>query len=165
MTYRAKAMPETESSVERVVRAAAERGVAITPLVQASTTHTADDAAQAVGVDVSRIVKSLVFKVGGQPVLVLVSGVNQLDEAALAAASGGGRVQRATADEVRSATGFAIGGVAPFGTDLPVFMDRTLLEHDTVFAAAGRPDTIFEIGSKDLAQASAAVVWQLATPI
>lgn len=158
-------MPDAESSVDRVVRAASEYGIAITPLVQDTNTHTADDAARAVGVDVGRIVKSLVFKVGGQPVLALVSGVNQLDETALAAAAGGGRVQRATADEVRAATGFAIGGVAPLGTDLPVFMDRTLLQHETVFAAAGRPDTVFEIEPQTLAQATAAVVWQLATPI
>ncbi len=158
-------MPPAESSVERVVNAAAAAGVGIVPLVQDVSARTADDAARAVGVDVARIVKSLVFLIGGQPVLALVSGVNQLDESALATAAGGGRVQRASADEVRSATGYAIGGVAPFGNDLPVFMDRTLLDHRTVFAAAGRPDTIFEIDPHTLAQSSAAIIWALANPI
>ncbi|MCP3937930.1 MAG: YbaK/EbsC family protein [Actinomycetia bacterium] len=145
------------------MKSAAARGVEIVPLVQDTSARTADDAARAVGVDVSRIVKSLVFLIGGQPVLALVSGVSQLDESALAVAAGGGRVQRASADEVRSATGYAIGGVAPFGSDLPVYMDRDLLAHNTVFAAAGRPDTIFEIDPHTLARTSAAILWDLAS--
>ena len=104
-------------------------------------TRTAVDAARAVGCDVGQIVKSLVFVAGGKPVVALVSGANRLDEKRLAAVAGE-PVVKADADTARTATGYAIGGVPPFGhtTDVPVFMDRELLEHRVVWAAAGRPD-------------------------
>lgn len=156
-------MPEL-SSVDRVAAAADAAGLEITLQTYPEGTRTAADAAAAVGVDVAQIVKSLVFLIDGSPVLALVSGVNQLDTAKLAAANGGGRVDRAGADRVRAATGFAIGGVAPIGTteDLPVFIDRTLLEHDLVYAAAGRPDTVFGVAPADLVRVTGGVTWPLA---
>lgn len=156
-------MPMNES-VERVTAAATAAGLEIDVQTYPSGTRTAADAALAVGVDVAQIVKSLVFMVDGQPVLALVSGVHQLDEAALSAANGGGRVRRADADTVRSVTGFAIGGVAPIGTlsNLPVVIDRTLLDHEIVFAAAGRPDAVFGVDPHELARAAGAIAWNLA---
>src|SRR5262249_27516694 len=84
------------------------------------TARSAEDAARAVGCELGAIVKSLVFAVGGRPVMALVAGDRRCDAAALPAILGlEGEVARANADLVRQATGFAIGGVAPVGHDLP----------------------------------------------
>jgi prolyl-tRNA editing enzyme YbaK/EbsC (Cys-tRNA(Pro) deacylase) len=125
-------------------------------------TRTAEDAAAAIGCEVGQIVKSLVFLVGGRPVVALVSGANRLDEARLASAARGA-VGRADAATVREATGYSIGGVPPFGhdTELPVYCDRDLLQHPTVWAAAGRPDTVFEITPERLVELSRASVADL----
>ena len=107
-------------------------------------TRTAVDAAAAVGCDVDQIVKSLVLMAGEQPVLVLCSGAN--------------RVALANADEVRAATGFAIGGAPPFGhpSPLPTLVDPHLLGFDEVWAAAGTPDSVFPLTPGDLVAATAA---------
>ena len=125
-------------------------------------TRTAVDAARAVGCEVGQIVKSLVFVAGGTPVVALVSGANRLDEARLGAVAGG-PVLKADAATARAATGYAIGGVPPFGhaTDVRVFMDRDLLAYDAVWAAAGRPDSVFEIQPDRLRELSKAMVVDL----
>jgi prolyl-tRNA editing enzyme YbaK/EbsC (Cys-tRNA(Pro) deacylase) len=125
-------------------------------------TRTAVDAAKAVGCEVEQIVKSLVFVAGGRPVVALVSGGNRLDETRLAAVAGE-PVTKADAQIARAATGYAIGGVPPFGhaTDVPVFMDRDLMGHGVVWAAAGRPDSVFEISPGLLRELSDAVVADL----
>jgi prolyl-tRNA editing enzyme YbaK/EbsC (Cys-tRNA(Pro) deacylase) len=125
-------------------------------------TRTATDAARAVGCEVGQIVKSLVFVAGGRPVVALVSGANRLDESRLGAAAGE-PVAKADAEVARSATGYSIGGVPPFGhtTDVPVFMDRDLLAHNVVWAAAGRPDSVFEIHPERLRELSQATVADL----
>ena len=125
-------------------------------------TRTATDAARAVGCDVAQIVKSLVFVAGGRPVIALVSGANRLDEKRLAAAAGD-PVLKADAETARTATGYAIGGVPPFGhlTEVPVYMDRDLLGHPVVWAAAGRPDSVFEIAPERLRELSRATVLDL----
>jgi len=125
-------------------------------------TRTAMDAARAVGCELGQIVKSLVFMAGARPVIALVSGPNRLDEARLGAIAGG-RVSKADAETARVATGYAIGGVPPFGhaTELPVFMDRDLLGYAVVWAAAGRPDAVFEIAPDRLRELSKAVVAEL----
>lgn len=148
----------------RVVAYAARRGVRIEPVRYPEGTRTASDAAAAVDADIAQIVKSLVFLVDGLATMALVSGVNQLDTARLAAAAGGGTVTRADADRVRSTTGFAIGGVAPFATtdSMAVYLDRTLLDHDVVYAAAGTPDVVFAISPADLMAVSGAMPWDLA---
>jgi Cys-tRNA(Pro) deacylase len=141
-------------SVQRVVDAAAQHALDIEVREFPEGTRTADDAARAVGVDVGQIVKSLVFAVNGEIVLALVSGANRLDERALARAAGteGGTVGRVDADAVRAATGYAIGGIPPFGhaTALSTFIDRDLLSYDTVWAAAGTPTHVFSIAPTDL---------------
>src|SRR5216683_7329175 len=118
-------------------------------------TRTAVDAARAVGCEVGQIVKSLVFVAGGKPVVVLVSGANRLDEDRLAAVTGH-PVTKADAETARQATGYAIGGVPPFGHsgEVPVFMDRDLLARQIVWAAAGRPDSVFEIAPERLQELS-----------
>jgi prolyl-tRNA editing enzyme YbaK/EbsC (Cys-tRNA(Pro) deacylase) len=122
-------------------------------------TRTATDAARAVGCEVGQIVKSLVFIAGGRPVVTLVSGANRIDERRLAAVAGE-PVAKADAETARAATGYSIGGVPPFGhaTEVPVYMDRDLLAYPMVWAAAGRPDSVFEIAPERLRELSHAEV-------
>ena len=115
-------------------------------------TRTAQQAAEAVGVEVGQIVKSLVFvRAGGAPVLVLTSGANRVDEARVGELLGEA-IERAGADEVRTATGFSIGGVPPLGHGLPmdVVVDEDLLQYGVVWAAAGTPTEVFCITPDDL---------------
>ena len=109
------------------------------------------------------IVKSLIFAVDDEVVLALVSGANQLDESRLAAAAGGQLCRRATADEVRAATGYPIGGVPPIGLATPVreFLDQDLLAYETVWAAAGTWHDVFPITPDRLSQASGGWVGRL----
>lgn len=110
-------------------------------------TRTAADAAAAIGCDLSQIVKSLVFEADGTPVLVLMDGATRVDLDRVRAELGADHVGRARAEQVREATGYAIGGVPPFGhaTRMRVLADRGLLAHTTVWAAAGTPSTVFPI--------------------
>ncbi len=147
-------------NVDRVTRAAAERGLRISVMRFPAGTRTAQDAARAVGCDVAQIVKSLVFVADGQVVIALVSGADRLDVGRLASVMAASAVRRADADEAREATGFAIGGIPPLGhaTEVPVVIDEHLLEHDTVWAAAGLPDAVFAVSPSDLARAAGARV-------
>ena len=140
----------------------AESGIGVAVKRFPEGTRTAVDAAKAVGCEVEQIVKSLVFVAGGKPVVALVSGGNRLDEHRLAAVAGE-PVTKADAQTARAATGYAIGGVPPFGhaTAVPVFMDRDLMGHGVVWAAAGRPDSVFEISPGRLRELSQAVVADL----
>lgn len=140
-----------------------QRGLELQVRTFPAGTRTAEDAALAIGCEVSQIVKSLVFTAGGRPVVALVSGANRVDTRRLEALAGA-PVARADAQVVRSATGYAIGGVPPFGhvSPLPVYMDRGLARHDLVWAAAGRPDAVFAIAPGRLAELSAARVEELA---
>jgi prolyl-tRNA editing enzyme YbaK/EbsC (Cys-tRNA(Pro) deacylase) len=90
--------------------------------------------------------------------MALISGVDRLDPDRLAAAMGGGRARRADGDEVRAATGYAIGGVPPIGHAhaLPILIDEHLLAQDEVWAAAGLPDAVFRVSPLDLARAAGA---------
>jgi len=125
-------------------------------------TRTAQDAAAAVGCDVGAIVKSLVFVADGRPVLALVSGANRVDEPALARALGAATVRKASADEARAATGYAIGGTPPFGHTgdgvASVLCDPALLTHEVVWAAAGTPVAVFPLPPALLVEAAGARV-------
>jgi prolyl-tRNA editing enzyme YbaK/EbsC (Cys-tRNA(Pro) deacylase) len=125
-------------------------------------TRTAEDAARAIGCQVGQIVKSLVFVANGAPIVALVSGSNRVDTDKLAELAGG-PVGKADAGIARSATGYAIGGVPPFGhaTRLAVFIDRDLLSYEVVWAAAGRPDAVFPIHPARLRELSAGIVTDL----
>ena len=117
-----------------------------------ATTRTAHDAAHQIGCTVAEIVKSLVFLADSVPVVVLCSGADRVDEAKLRDALGANVVRRATADEAKTATGYAIGGVPPFAhaTDVRVVVDQGLLTFATVWAAAGLPDAVFPIPPGEL---------------
>ena len=109
--------------------------------------HTAELAADAVGVEVGSIVKSLVFLADGEPVLVLVAGDRRADWAKLKALLGARRVMIADAERVRQETGFDVGGVPPLGHRRPLatWVDASLSRFDTVYAAAGHPRSMFPI--------------------
>jgi Cys-tRNA(Pro) deacylase len=151
-------------NVERVTAAARDADLAIEVERFPDGTRTAADAARAVGCEVAQIVKSLVFLADGTAVVALVSGANRVDPSRLAAAIGASEVRKADGDEARAATGFAIGGVPPFGhsTAVSVVVDRDLLGHETVWAAAGLPDAVFAISPAELLRASHGRVADLA---
>lgn len=151
-------------NVTRVTDAARDAGLEIAVERFPEGTRTAADAARAVGCDVAQIVKSLVFMAGERPVLALVSGVNRVDPGKLARALGTVATRRADGDEARDATGFAIGGVPPFGhaRAVTVLVDRDLLAHDRLWAAAGLPDAVFPITPDDLVRVSGGTVADLA---
>ena len=156
-------MTDIHPNVVRVVAAARERGLDITTRRFPEGTKTAQDAANAIGVSVGQIVKSLVFGVDGEIVMAYVSGANQLDEKKLALAAGGTKCSRVDADAVREATGYPIGGVPPFGhsTQLRVFIDPDLLQYDEVWAAAGTWNDVFGIEPHKLVEASGGAVTDL----
>ena len=154
------AEPAVHPSTQRVLEAARQRGLAIDVRHFPEGTRTAQEAAQAVGASLGQIAKSMVFLADGKPVLVLTSGPNRVDAAKVARHLGASQVRRASADEVRAATGFAIGGVPPFGHSRPltVLFDRDLLQFETVWGAAGTPNAVFPIEPGRLVEASGAVV-------
>ena len=156
-------MAEIHPNVARVVDAGKALGLDIQTRRFPEGTKTAQDAADAIGVAVGQIVKSLVFAVDGEIVMAYVSGANQLDEKKLAIAAGGAKCARVDADAVRAATGFPIGGVPPFGhtTQLRIFIDPHLLQYDEVWAAAGTWNDVFPIAPNDLVRASGAAVADL----
>lgn len=154
----------THPNLARVAEAAQRAGLTISVRRFPEGTRTADDAARAIGCSVAQIVKSLVFMADDQPVMALLSGADRLDPDRLATATGAATVRRATGDEARAATGYAIGGVPPFGHDreLAVLVDRGLLAHDEVWAAAGLPDAVFPISPDDLVRVSGGRIEELA---
>ncbi|WP_161789739.1 YbaK/EbsC family protein [Phaeacidiphilus oryzae] len=116
------------------------------------STRSAVEAANAIGCELAQITKSLVFQVDGEPVLVLIDGASRVDPRKVAAALSAERVERADARLVREATGYAIGGVAPFGhaTRLRVLADEGLTRHQILWAAAGTPNAVFSLTPAEL---------------
>jgi prolyl-tRNA editing enzyme YbaK/EbsC (Cys-tRNA(Pro) deacylase) len=147
-------VPETTNhpGIQRVLDAAARKGVTLDVTVFDQSTHTAQDAADALGTEIGQIVKSLVFVAPGpdgslEPVVCLVSGPNRVDLARLAAVTGERDIRRATAREADELTGFSIGGIPPFGHSRParVVMDPDLGVFPVVWAAAGLPTAVFPV--------------------
>ncbi|MFB6184156.1 MAG: YbaK/EbsC family protein [Haloarculaceae archaeon] len=138
--------PRTE---EFARRAADEYGVDVDVHEFPEGTKTAVDAADAVGCDVAQIASSLAWRVGNDLVVVVTSGANRVDEGKLAALRGvdESAVDMADADVIKETLGWSIGGVPPFCHDaaVPVYLDETLLEFDTVWAAAGTPEAVFPV--------------------
>ena len=128
----------------------------------ADSTHTAEDAAAAVGTTVSAIVKSLVFLADGEPLLVLVSGPNRVNVEALGNRLGV-TLDKADADAVKQATGYSIGGVPPFGhpTRLRTVMDSDFMACDEVWAAAGSSRAVFPINPQKLLELTGAELVQV----
>jgi prolyl-tRNA editing enzyme YbaK/EbsC (Cys-tRNA(Pro) deacylase) len=135
----------------RLADCARDLGLEVSVQRLAESTRTVKDAALAVGCEEAEIAKSIVFVADGDPVVCIASGRHRIDTNKLADALDVAEVRQAAADEVRAATGFAIGGVPPFGHDLPVLFDESLLEHGRVWAAAGDPHSLFCVDPRKLA--------------
>jgi len=121
--------------------------------------RTSEQAADALGVTVGQIVKSLVFTADDRPVLVAASGANRVDERRLGELAGG-KIRRADPATVKRATGYTIGGVPPIAlaSALPVYVDRDLLGYELVYAAAGLPECVFPIAPQELVRATGGTV-------
>lgn len=141
-------MEENQNLPERSIRVArALAGIGVRGQVRElpASTRTAADAAEALGCQVGAIANSLVFMADERPLLVMTSGSHRVDTEILAERLGRGLIRRAKPEEVRGATGQAIGGVAPLGHPEPVetVVDTALEEHPCLWAAGGTPRTIF----------------------
>ena len=128
---------------EKVNARARELGLDVEVTTLDRPTRTVQEAASAVGCQAAEIAKSIVFVCDGDPVLVIASGAHRVDMNKVADILDGAEIRQATPAEVRVATGFSVGGVAPFGHDLPVVLDATLLEFNQVWAAGGDGNTLF----------------------
>jgi prolyl-tRNA editing enzyme YbaK/EbsC (Cys-tRNA(Pro) deacylase) len=155
-------------AIRRVVEAAARNGITLDVRVFGESTHTAADAAAAIGCDLAQIVKSLVFVAPdgdrAEPILCLISGSNRVDLSRLAEATGRSDVRRATAREANELTGFTIGGIPPFGHPSPVriVMDPDLERYPIVWAAAGTPTAVFGLAPEVLRTLAGADVLPIA---
>lgn len=153
--------PAQHPTALRTAQLLNEAGVATRVVEFEQPTRTSAEAAAAIGCTVAEIAKSIVFrgKDSGQAVVVVASGDNRVSEAKVAAQVGEA-LARADADFVRSATGYAIGGVAPLGHAQPVklLLDEDLQRFDTVWAAAGTPFSVFPLSPAQL-QALTGVAW------
>ncbi len=163
-------MPKTlQAGHQRVLEAASRKGVALEIVTFAESTRTAEEAARAVGAELGQIVKSLVF-IGRdgdgevEPYLVLVSGANRVDVPRLGAVLSEPAIRRATAREAATHTGFAIGGIPPIGhvRPLTVVMDPDLGRFQTVWAAAGTPNSVFAVPPATLRTLANAIVAPIA---
>ncbi|WDV52320.1 YbaK/EbsC family protein [Streptomyces coeruleorubidus] len=168
MTTTAATDAENSGAHPRFIEALRELGLdQVPPLIRRfpEATRTAAEAAAAIGCELSQICKSLIFAAwgspllersrelgGGVPVLVLMDGASRVDVELVRKELGVDKVTQAKADVVRETTGYAIGGVPPFGhrTKTRVLADRSLLGHDVVWAAAGTPYTVFPMAPRDL---------------
>jgi Cys-tRNA(Pro) deacylase len=156
--------PRKAGSRERVRAYLEAHGLAEGLFEFEQSTKTAQQAADAMGCELGQIVKSLVFVVGEKPVVALVAGDRRGDTEAIAALLGGGEVTFAGADTVRSATGYAIGGVSPFDlpAELPVLADASLSRFEVVYPAAGTPTSMVRMRLDDLLDLSGARVSEIA---
>jgi prolyl-tRNA editing enzyme YbaK/EbsC (Cys-tRNA(Pro) deacylase) len=147
-------------SSERVQQVLREGGCEAEVVELETSTRTAEEAAASLGVEVSQIVKSLVFVADGEPVLVLVPGDRRVDAAKAKVALGASSFERADPETVRSATGCPIGGVAPVGhpTRLRTLVDSALSRHEELWAAAGTPRTVFPVSPAVLVRLTGGVV-------
>lgn len=140
-------------AAERVQAALSELGLYAEVRELPQSTRTAPEAARAVGVRVGQIVKSLIFMADEEPVLVCASGSNRVSLEKLGKLVGR-PVRQASPDEVKEATGFAIGGVPPIGHRrlLKAFIDRDLMQYEEIWAAAGTPHAVFRTTPHELLQ-------------
>ena len=153
----ANALPE---GVQRVMKALAQAGHPHAPIMLDDAARTAAQAAEALGVGVGQIAKSIIFrrKEDDAAVLVITSGDRRVDEKKVAALVG--KIGRADAEFVKAKTGFTIGGVSPLAhTGQPVtLIDRELSRFSEIWAAAGHPHGVFKLGPADLERLTGAPV-------
>ena len=155
----------TSPSVVRVRKALEEAGLAGDIVELPGAARTAKAAADFLGCDVGQIANSLVFRgaTSGEALLVMSSGAKRVDLARLAGVARQ-PVDKADADFVRRATGFAIGGVAPVGHSSPLqtFVEQSLAAHKEIWAAAGHPHTVFRLTYGELVRITGGRVVEVA---
>lgn len=146
-------MSTLSPSAQKIQDLLASFGYTYTVIEHAETTRTAMDAAERAGCELGQIVKSLIFKgqVSGKPILVLTSGTNRVNEMRIREYARE-KIWKADADFVKTVTGYAIGGVPPIGhiQKMETYLDQDFLQYETIWAAAGTPNAIFELKSADL---------------
>ena len=146
-------MPTLSSSAQKIQDLLNSLGYNYIVIEHAESTRTAQEAADRAGCELGQIVKSLIFKgkESGKPILVLTSGANRVDEKRISEYAGE-HISRANANFVRAVTGFAIGGVPPVGhvQKMETYLDEDFLTYQTIWAAAGTPNAIFELKTEDL---------------
>jgi prolyl-tRNA editing enzyme YbaK/EbsC (Cys-tRNA(Pro) deacylase) len=135
----------------KVKEAARELGLTVELRTLDDSTATVAVAAGALGVEVGQIAKSIVFVMDGEPVVVVASGRHRIDRDKVCEALDCAEGRMASSDEVRAATGFAIGGVPPIGHGLPVVFDTALMDYEEIYAAGGDGNTLFEVAPRELA--------------
>jgi prolyl-tRNA editing enzyme YbaK/EbsC (Cys-tRNA(Pro) deacylase) len=146
-------MTTLSPSAQKIQDALHSLGYNYTVIEHTESTRTAQEAAERAGCALGQIVKSLIFrgKESGKPIIVLTSGANRVDEKRISGYAGEG-IGKADADFVRAVTGFVIGGVPPLGhvQKIETYMDEDFLQYETIWAAAGTPNAIFELKTSDL---------------
>ena len=149
-------------AVQKVQSAIGELGLTGEVIELAVEARTSQQAADALGVTVGQIAKSLIFTVNKSPLLVIASGANRVDEGKLGQLTGG-KVRRADPETVKQSTGYTIGGVPPFAhaTSVPVYIDPDLLQYDLIYAAAGVPECVFPLTPAELVRATGGQVIDL----
>jgi prolyl-tRNA editing enzyme YbaK/EbsC (Cys-tRNA(Pro) deacylase) len=157
-------MPTLSSSAQKIQDLLIQLGYEYTVLEHSEPTRTAQEAAARAGCELGQIVKSLIFcgRASRKPILVLTSGVNRVDENRISGYAGE-TIVRADADFVRSVTGYAIGGVPPIGHNqqMETYLDEDFLPYQTIWAAAGTPNAIFELRTTDLQKMTGGSVVQV----
>ena len=148
------------STHPQALRVAGGAGALFSVVEFDESTHTAQEAADAIGCHLAQIAKSILFRSqSGKAVLVIASGVNRVDEKKIRALLGE-KIERASPEFVKEMTGFEVGGVPPLGHASPcvVYLDEDLKAYPTLWAAGGTPNAVFEIGFAELAEMSGATV-------
>ena len=141
----------------------AEHGIDAKILVFSESTKTSQDAAAQAHCQLGQIAKSIIFRIGDEPVLAIMSGPNRVSLQKLEQMIGG-KPEKADAQFVLEKTGFPIGGVPAFGHSTPVkfiFMDHDLTKYETIWSAAGTPHAIYEITPQNLARMSNAQIMDI----
>lgn len=138
--------------VERVRRFVQAFDPSLNPVECPETTRTAPEAAQALGVELGQIAKSILFRCGDRYGLFILAGDVRADQKKVKTLLGGGRVKVAPPGEVEEITGFEVGGVCPFAlkTAVPVFLDRSMQRYDRIFTAAGTARTVLPLSFAQL---------------
>lgn len=146
-------MSNLSPSAQKIQTLLVELGYPYNVVEHLESTRTAQEAADRAGCQLAQIVKSLIFrgKHSNKPILVLTSGANRVDEKRISHYAGE-PIARADADFVRAVTGFAIGGVPPIGhiQAMETYLDQDFFTFETIWAAAGTPNAIFELKTEDL---------------
>lgn len=154
-------MTQLSPSAQKIQNLLNSLGYDYTVIEHAESTRTAQEAADRAGCELGQIVKSLIFKgkQSGKPILVLTSGANRVDEKRIREYAGEG-IGKADADFARAVTGYAIGGVPPIGhvQKIETYLDEDFLQYESVWAAAGTPNAIFELPPNVLIQITDAKV-------